>query len=153
MLWCNGTTAGLGYGELVLGSWHDILVRIPIRRSMPLTDGSGSRSSFISSLTFKTPTKNYFFYFFCLLLFKDKKSKRSRNSRNQGFSLHFCLIKDPDPYLWLTDSDPDPGGQKTYGSATLQKLPPGSKFVAAQSSCGMWKVWKVAKDRVATVPF
>jgi hypothetical protein len=31
---------------------------------------------------------------------------------------------DPDPYLWLTDPDPDPGGPKTYvsdgsGSATL----------------------------------
>jgi hypothetical protein len=24
--------------------------------------------------------------------------------------------KDPDPYLGLTDPDPDPGGPKTYGS-------------------------------------
>jgi hypothetical protein len=61
-----------GNGQTVVLCKHDILVwiRIGIRGSMPLTDGSGSgswlRILLISSLTFKTPTKK----FFCLLLFE-----------------------------------------------------------------------------------
>ncbi len=48
-----------------------------------------------------------------------------RTAGNQGFSYYFFgwRYKDPDldPYLWLTDSNADPGGPKTYGyrSATL----------------------------------
>jgi hypothetical protein len=45
---------------------------------------------------------NFLHNFFCLLLFeatftsffKDKKSKESQNSRNQGFSYHFCMMKE-----------------------------------------------------------
>jgi hypothetical protein len=42
---------------------HDILECIRIRRSMPLTNGSRSwiRILLVSSLTFKMPTKNFFF--------------------------------------------------------------------------------------------
>ncbi len=79
---------------------HDIVVwiRIRIRGSMPLTNGSGSwiRILLFSSLTFKNHQKTNFFF---LLLFegtftsffKDKKSN-SHNSRNQGFSYYFCLL-------------------------------------------------------------
>ncbi len=51
---------------------HDILVWIRIRGSMPLNNGSGSGSCY-SSLTFKTQTKNRFFFkFFCLLRFEGR---------------------------------------------------------------------------------
>ncbi len=86
---------------------HDILVwiRIWIRVSMPLTNGSGCGSGscyfrrWLSSCQQKT---NFLFRFFCWLLFestftsffKDIKSikvtKQSR--RNQGFSYYFCLV-------------------------------------------------------------
>ncbi len=54
-----------------------------------------------SSLTFKRQQKNIFFlrfaYYFLKvqyihIIFKDKRSKKSQNSRNQGFSYHFCLM-------------------------------------------------------------
>jgi hypothetical protein len=83
---------------------HDILVwiRIWIRESMPLTNGSGScyfRHRH-SRCQLKT---NFLFYFFCLLLFEGtctffqkwevkKSHKESQNSRNQGFSYYFCMI-------------------------------------------------------------
>ncbi len=69
--------------------------------------------------------------FFWSLLFEDTftsffkdKSKKSQNRRNQGFSYYFCLMIEGSgsgiiPYLWLMDPNPDPGGPKTYGSATL----------------------------------
>ncbi len=114
---------------------HDILVWIRIRGSMPLTNGSGSRSwiriLLFSSLTFKMPTKNYFFkfsadYFLKVHLHyfsKTKSQKDSQNSRNQGFSYYFCMMiedtdPEPDPYLWLMD--PDPGGPKTCGSVWIR---------------------------------
>ncbi len=43
--------------------------------------------------------------------FKDKVIKKSQNSRNQGFFANWW--KNPDPNLWLTDPDSDPGGPKT----------------------------------------
>jgi hypothetical protein len=48
---------------------HEILVRIWIRRSIPLTNGSGSCYVF-SPVTFKTSTNFFFTKIFCLLLFK-----------------------------------------------------------------------------------
>ncbi len=54
-----------------------------------------------SSVTFKIPTKNNFFWVFLLVLFKGtftsfftvKKSwRKSPNSRNQDFSYYFCLM-------------------------------------------------------------
>jgi hypothetical protein len=49
------------------------------------------------------------------------KSK-SQNSRNQGFLIIFVWWwKDPNPYMWLTDSDADLGGLKTYGSNGISK--------------------------------
>ncbi len=76
---------------------HDILwwIRIRIRGSMPLTNGSGSRFGsgsrilLFSALTFKMPTKKLFKKkFFFILLFegtftsfsKGKKSKRSHKT-------------------------------------------------------------------------
>ncbi len=71
------------------------------------------RDSAISSLTFKMPTENYLsfsaFYLLQVHLHFSKKKilKKSQNSRNQSFPHYFCLmIKNPDPYLWLTDPDP-----------------------------------------------
>jgi len=81
---------------------------------------STDRILLFSSVIFKTPTKNFFpFFFFCLLhfegtftsFFKDKKSKMSKKRRNQVFLPVFVRGwkgPDPDLYLWLTDPDPDP---------------------------------------------
>ncbi len=106
---------------------HDILVwiRIRIRGSMPLTNGSGSFyfHHWPSRCQQKT---NFFKKFFCTVLFedtfssffKDKKSKRS----------HKTVDRVVDPYSFFTDPDPDPdpeldvGGQ--YGSGSKS----GSKF-------------------------
>jgi hypothetical protein len=78
---------------------HGILgwIRIRIRGSMALTNGSGSRIRILlfSSLTFKMPAKNYgnlkkkisAYYFLKLHLHnfsKIKSQKESQNSRNQG---------------------------------------------------------------------
>ncbi len=86
----------------------DILVRIRIRGSMPLTNGSGSGfwsgSCYFRHWPSRPQPKNNNKKFFCSLLlegtfasfFEDKKSKRShkksQNSRNQGFSYYFCLM-------------------------------------------------------------
>ncbi len=52
-------------------------------------------------------------YFFQVYLHNFSKIKEVINIRNQGFSYYFAWwLKDPDPYLWLTD----PGGPETYGS-------------------------------------
>ncbi len=89
---------------------HDILgwIRIRIRGSMPLTNGSGFGSGswirilLFSSLTFKMPAKNKFFntiFSACDFLKLDfhhfskiKIQKDSQNSRNQGFSYYFCMV-------------------------------------------------------------
>ncbi len=123
---------------------HDILVwiriRIWIRGSMPLTNGSGcgSGSCYFFVIILSDANKKQYFLnkFFCLLLFegtfasffKDKKSKRSHKA--VGIKVFLTIFawwqKDPDPgldpdqnpYPWLMnpDPDPDPGGPKTYGS-------------------------------------
>jgi hypothetical protein len=91
---------------------HAILgwIRIRIRGSMPMTNGSrfgsGSwiRILIFSSLTFKMPAKNYFFnkifsaYYFLKLhlhhFSKIKSQTESQNSRNPGFSFsyYFCRM-------------------------------------------------------------
>ncbi len=85
---------------------HDILgwiwIRIRIRGSMPLTNGSGSwiRILLFSSLTFKMPAKNNFFlhtaYYFLKVhlhhFSKIKSLKESQNSRNRGLSYYFCMM-------------------------------------------------------------
>jgi hypothetical protein len=89
---------------------HDILgwIRIRIRGSMPLTNGSGFGSGswirilLFSSLTFKMPAKNKYFitifsaYDFLKLYLhhfsKIKIQKDSQNSRNQGFSYYFSMM-------------------------------------------------------------
>ncbi len=87
---------------------HDILgwIRIRIRGSMPLTNGSGFgswiRIMLSSSQTFKMPAKNKFVdtifsaYYFLKLHFhhfsKIKIQKESQNRRNQGFSYYFRMM-------------------------------------------------------------
>ncbi len=95
-----------------------------------------------SSLTFETPTKNYFFLFsvyfrLCLLprYFLNMKiplhhfqtlkvMKKSQTSRNQGFTYYFCFnyrrIRIRTLYLRLTD--PDPGGPKHLDPDTDEKF-------------------------------
>jgi hypothetical protein len=105
---------------------HNILVWIRIRRSMPLTNGSGSAdpclwlidpvsdpSIFVIDL--QDASKKLIFSA-CYFLkvhshyFSMKKSqKKSQNSMIQVFSYYFCMMKDPDP-------EPELGGQKTRGS-------------------------------------
>ncbi len=48
-----------------------------------------------------------------------KVTNKSQNSRNQDFLTIFAWWwkdPEPDPFLWLTDPDTNPGGPKTYGS-------------------------------------
>jgi hypothetical protein len=67
--------------------------------------------------------------FFCLLFLKKhlhhfskiKSHKKITKQKESRFSYYFGLmIEGPGPFLRLTD--PDPGGPKTYGSATLLLL-------------------------------
>ncbi len=103
---------------------HDILgwIRIRIRGSMPLNNGSGFGSGFgsgswirillFSALTFKMPAKNKFFntilsaYYFLKLhlhhFSKIKSQKESQNSRNQGFSYYFCMMIEGSGSIHLT---------------------------------------------------
>ncbi len=82
---------------------HDILVwiRIGIRGSMPLTNGSGSRSCYFflrpsrcqQKLIFIFIFSAYYFFKVHLHLFsKIKSQKESQNSRNQGYSYYFCMM-------------------------------------------------------------
>ncbi len=71
---------------------HEILVRIRIRGTRPLTNGSGSGCCCYFRRW--TQQKNVFFWVFLLvtfwryiyIIFKDKIIKKSQNSRNQRFS-------------------------------------------------------------------
>jgi hypothetical protein len=65
-----------------------------------------------SSVIFKTPTKNIFYFIFIYILlfegtftlfFEDKGHKKSRNSRNQGFSYYFCLMMEVSGAIPLTN--------------------------------------------------
>ncbi len=105
-------------------------VRIQIRGSMPLTNGSGFGSCYFRHWTSRRQQKsNLFKKFFYLLLFegaftsfsKNKVKKKSQH-RTVGIKIFLTIFAwwykdlDLDPYLWLMDPDPDPGGPKTYGS-------------------------------------
>ncbi len=98
----------------------DILVRIPVRirilGSIPLTNGSGSGSC--SFRQWPSRCQQIFPQSFLLLFdgtftsfFTDKK--KSQNSRNQGFSCHFCLMMGG-PLI----NGSGPGGPKNYGSGS-----------------------------------
>ncbi len=80
-----------------------------------------------SSVSVKTPTKNYLFFIFCLLLFEGTfnpffKDKKLQNSRNQWF-YYFCLMIEGSGSVSLTTHywiqipiKEGPGGPKPYGS-------------------------------------
>jgi hypothetical protein len=121
---------------------HDILgwIRIRIRGSMPLTNGSGfgSGSCYFRHWPSRCQQKTYFLTQFFSAYYilkvhlhhfsKLKSQKESQNSRNQGFSYYFCMMIEGSGsgYLWLVDPDPDPWGPNTCGSgsATLEKSLP-----------------------------
>ncbi len=78
---------------------HDILVRIRIRGSMPLTNGSGSCYFRLWPSRNQDANKtlifyNFFFtaYFFMKVHFWRYTSGFLQNSRNQGFAYYFCLM-------------------------------------------------------------
>jgi hypothetical protein len=109
---------------------HDILVWIwiRIRRSKPLTNGSGSgswiRTLLFLSLTFKIPTKNLKIKkkFFCLLLYEGastsffKEKKNSHADPTDPYPQHwyrparvpvceFLLMADPDPAMLVKTTE------------------------------------------------
>ncbi len=102
---CIHTSSLFRVGSLMLRildilGWIRILIRI--RGSMPPTNGSGSGSCYFRYWPSRCQQKtNFLTQFFLLITFcsyiynifyKDKKSKESKNSRNQGFSYHFCTM-------------------------------------------------------------
>ncbi len=113
---------------------RDILVRIRIPGSVPLTIGSGSNSGSDYFLHwFKGCKKKYFFLIICpqphhlqteILNFLLKFSVEILFCRHYFSPLNTFMRKgkDPDPvsdpYLWLMDPDTDPGGPKTCGSGS-----------------------------------
>ncbi len=92
---------------------HGNFVRIRIRGSMPLTNGSGFRSCFFRQWPTRRQQKtNLKKLFFCLLLFEGtftsffkvkKVKKKSQNSRNQGFSYYCCLMVEGSGSVPLTN--------------------------------------------------
>jgi hypothetical protein len=91
--------------------------------------------------------------FFRILLFEGtftsffigKESKRS----NKAVEIK-VFLKDPDPYLRLTDPDPDPGGPKTRGSGGSGS----ATLLTAWWQCkGMWSYWKNATKNDTLKPF
>jgi hypothetical protein len=74
-----------------------------------------------SSLTFKTPTKNYLKNFLKVHIHqfsKTKSPKEVKNSKNQGFSYYYCLMIEGSGSIPLT-SGSGSGRPKTCGSGTL----------------------------------
>jgi hypothetical protein len=81
---------------------HDFLVwiRIRIRGSIPLANGSGSGSFYFIIDLQDANKKQTNKKFFCILLFegtftsffKGKKSKRCHKTVEPGFSYYFCLM-------------------------------------------------------------
>jgi hypothetical protein len=80
---------------------RDILPRIRIRGSIPLTNGSGSVSCYFRQWFLRWQLKiNFLTKFFCLLLFettltsfsKIKSHKESENRRSEGFSYQFSFM-------------------------------------------------------------
>ncbi len=71
---------------------YDILVRIRIRGSMPLTNGSRSCYFRHLSSSFSAYYLPYFLKVHLHRLSKTKLKKKSQKARNQGFSYYFCLM-------------------------------------------------------------
>ncbi len=96
-----------------------IRMRIRILGSVPLTNGSGSCSFRQWLRDVKKKFTNFLCSFiiegtFTVHLHHSSKIKKSQTSKNQHF-FHFfaCWWRDPNPCIWITDPDADPGGPKT----------------------------------------
>jgi hypothetical protein len=79
--------------------------------------------------------------YICIIFQRQKVKKKSQSSRNQGFSyIFYWWQKDPDPYLWLMD--PDPEGPKTYGLIRIQ----------IRNTAWYWfKVWTIIRYSLITL--
>ncbi len=135
---------------------RDILVRIRILKSVPLTNGSGCGSGSVPKFQWLLGCKkNKFFHIFqCfkneILKLQNCKNMFWRikfNFNQENFVLKFyfatiisvrsTLLWDREGsgsgsvrYLWLTDPDADPGGPKTYGSCGTLLLIQAESFFA-----------------------
>jgi hypothetical protein len=107
---------------------RDILVRIlnRIRGSVPLTNGSGFASVGSGSSSFRQwPSRHQpriMFSLFLLTTFQDtftlyhssKIKSQKRSHKTVEIKVFLTIVawwwNGPDPYLWLTYPDPDPGG-------------------------------------------
>ncbi len=74
----------------VADPWHCGVIRIRIRGSMPLNNGSGFGSCYFRHWPSRRQLNNNNKKFFCLLLFEGTFT--SQNRRNQGFTHYFCLM-------------------------------------------------------------
>ncbi len=118
--WCN-----LRRGKDFQPVFRIILVRIRIRGSIPLTNGSGSFSfrQWPSRCQQKYLLKFFVCYFLKVHLHhssQNKSIKKSQNNRNHGFSYYFCLMIEGSESgsVSLTNGSGS-GGMKTSGSWTL----------------------------------
>ncbi len=131
-------------------------IRIRIRGSMPLTNGSGS--CYFRHWPSRDQQKTNFLYIFSAYYFLKViySPKKSQNSRNQGFSYYFNLmIKGTGSGLM----DPVPRGPKTCatggsGSGTLLKRGAISLYLCGWGICiaalprtesMLWKVLRLSR--------
>ncbi len=94
---------------------HDILARIRIRGSMPPSNGSGS--CYFRHLPSRCQQKTYFSFSAYFFFRVDLQKEVTKQSESRFCLLYFAWVIEGSRSISLTD--PDPGGPKTYGSATL----------------------------------
>ncbi len=137
-------TVKISLGSKAVFQIRDILVRIRISGSVPLTNGSGYgayqrirlRILLFSSVTFKTPRKNNFFSFFCLFLWRyiyiilqrKNVTKKSQNSRNIGFSYYFWFMMEGSGSV-----PPTNGSSSGSGRRKNLQIPEHCLFLCSQS--------------------
>jgi hypothetical protein len=97
---------------------HDILVRIWIRTlPVPLTNGSGS--CFFRQWPLKWQLKIILLITLCSYIYiifqKYNVINKSQNSRNQGFSFYFCLMKEGSGFIPRTNRSGSTTLSSVYG--------------------------------------